>query len=88
MLPPDFGIDEQVADFASVAAIGVSAIQVAVGFYNCDEMTQKGNEYGAKLLAPPRLSRYTADAPVVMFAASVLKYFPSPESRYIVRQAK
>jgi hypothetical protein len=66
LLPTDFGTDEQVAEFASVAAIGISAIQVAGGFYNCDEMTQKANGYGAKLLAPASFHRYTADTAVTV----------------------
>jgi len=71
LLPPDFGTEEQVADFASVAAIGLTAIQAAVGFYNCDEMNKKADEYSAKLSAPPGLSKYTADAPVTVEAAVV-----------------
>lgn len=66
LLPPDFGTDRQVADFASVAAIGVSAIQVAVGFYNCDEMGQRAEEYRTKLEAPAGLKKYVGKVPVTL----------------------
>lgn len=66
LLPPDFGTDKQVIDFASVAAIGISAITIAVGFYNCDEMSQKANEYGAKLEAPAGSKKYITGGPVTV----------------------
>ena len=71
LLPPDFGTDQQITDFASVAAIGVSAIQAAIGFYNCAEMAQTAKEYGAKLEAPAGLMRYIGKVPVTVNSSIV-----------------
>ncbi|MGI8978652.1 MAG: hypothetical protein ACR2FY_05470 [Pirellulaceae bacterium] len=68
LLPPEFGTAQQVEDFASVAAIGVSAISAAVGFFNCDEMTQTAKEYEAKLDAPGGLKKYVGKTPVTVNA--------------------
>lgn len=50
LLPPDFGSHDQIADFSSVAAIGVSAISIAVGFYNCEPVDRDAREHWTKLV--------------------------------------
>jgi hypothetical protein len=66
LLPPDIGSDQEVADFTTVAAIGVSAIQAAAGLYDCGETTKEANEYGAKLTAPVGFDKYIAGASVTV----------------------
>ncbi len=58
LLPPDIGTDAEVTDFASAAAIGLSLIAAAVGFYNCEPANERADELFAQMSAPTGLSRY------------------------------
>jgi len=65
LLPPNFGKESEVADFISTAAIGLSMIGVAVGFYNCMPMNQQADEFVNKLNRPSGIQLYS-DSPTTI----------------------
>lgn len=71
LLPPDFGSAEKVADFASVAARGVTGLVIATGFYNCDEVDRRADRDWAMLHSPENSSRYIGKVPANLNAAFV-----------------
>ncbi len=87
LLPPDFGTQDQLAKFASAAAIGVMNIQVGIGFFNCDEATQKGKEFFADLDAPSGWNTYPSPLPITIpaeYASSEVDQSNQPDSRAVL----
>ena len=61
LLPPEFGTSKEVADFAFVASMGIVAITIAQGFYNCEPVDKQVEELLGKFNKPSGMKRHTQD---------------------------
>ena len=79
LLPPNFGTQEQIEDFLHLGVGGVSLMHIARGFYNCEPVFKKTDQYINLLSEINAFKRFPFDQTPATFAQAFLESDGSDE---------